>query len=77
MAKVDNPNERVLGNNNLIVTSNIEKTKRVNFTVNFINDSTARCYIEDPISGVIYPILSSSAYTVTIGARFLVHIYSL
>lgn len=25
MAKVDNPNERVLGNNNLIVTSNIEE----------------------------------------------------
>lgn len=33
MAKVDNPNERVLGNNNLIVTSSIEKPATYSFTL--------------------------------------------
>lgn len=33
MAKVDNPNERVLGSNNLIVTSNIEKPATYSFTL--------------------------------------------
>lgn len=33
MAKVDNPNERILGNNNLIVTSNIEKPTAYSFTL--------------------------------------------
>lgn len=33
MAKVDNPNERVLGSNNLIVTSSIEKPATYSFTL--------------------------------------------
>ena len=33
MAKVDNPNERVLGSNNLIVTSNIEEPATYSFTL--------------------------------------------
>lgn len=36
MAKVDNPNERVLGNHNLIVTSNIEEPTTNTFTLKFI-----------------------------------------
>lgn len=35
MAKVDNPNERILGNNNLIVTSNIEEPTTNTFTLKF------------------------------------------
>lgn len=36
MAKVDNPNERILGNHNLIVTSNIEEPTTNTFTLKFI-----------------------------------------
>lgn len=36
MAKVDNPNERVLGNNNLIVTSSIKEPTTNTFTLKFI-----------------------------------------
>ena len=36
MAKVDNPNERILGNHNLIVTSNIEEPTTNTFTLKFV-----------------------------------------
>lgn len=35
MAKVDNPNERILGNHNLIVTSNIEEPATNTFILRF------------------------------------------
>lgn len=38
MAKVDNPNERILGSNNLIVTSNIEEPTTNTFTLKFIEN---------------------------------------
>lgn len=38
MAKVDNPNERILGNHNLIVTSNIEEPTTNTFTLKFIEN---------------------------------------
>lgn len=40
MAKVDNPNERVLGSNNLIVTSNIEKPATYSFTLRCVESTS-------------------------------------
>lgn len=51
MAKVDNPNERVLGNNNLIVTSNIEEPAAYSFMLRCVeglsNTNIKRQYIYD------------------------------
>lgn len=42
MAKVDNPNERVLGANNLVVTSYIEEEQIIKLKARFIQSGSSR-----------------------------------
>lgn len=64
MAKVDNPNERILGNNNLIVTSNIEKPTTNTFTLKFRDTLTAVAPIQTSIFDITEDPNKSNALAV-------------
>lgn len=63
MAKVDNPNERVLGDNNLIVTSNIEKPAAYSFTLSCVKGLSNTNRIQQSI----YDITADPNKTTPIG----------